>query len=58
MPHHHVITPASVGMHDLSVLGRGFARHFRVDRDDAFADLLGRLDCIKSSPFKKPAAQF
>lgn len=35
---------------DLDVLGRGFSRHFPVARDDAFADLLAKLDGVEGVP--------
>ncbi|MCP3732491.1 hypothetical protein M9978_18875 [Sphingomonas sp. MG17] len=35
---------------DLKRLGDGFARHFPVEHDDIFADLLRGLDAIEASP--------
>jgi hypothetical protein len=38
---------------DLDVLGRGFLRHFPVAEDDAFADLLAKLDGVEGVPAGK-----
>ncbi|HEX8382547.1 MAG TPA: hypothetical protein VF592_04135 [Sphingomonas sp.] len=35
---------------DLDVLGRGFSRHFPVKHDDAFDDLLAKLDTVDATP--------
>ncbi len=35
---------------DLDVLGTGFLRHFPVARDDAFADLVAKLDGVEGVP--------
>lgn len=35
---------------DLDVLGQGFRRHFRVEHEDIFADLLTKLDAIEAAP--------
>lgn len=32
---------------DLKLLGSGFNRHFPIDDDNLFADLIEQLDCIK-----------
>ncbi len=38
---------------DLDVLGKGFDRHFPVDDDDMFADLLAKLDHVEAVPLGK-----
>jgi hypothetical protein len=35
---------------DLDVLGTGFLRHFPLAEDDAFADLLAKLDGVEGVP--------
>lgn len=35
---------------DLEVLGREFTRHFPIDDDDLFADLIAQLDGVEVEP--------
>lgn len=41
---------------DLDLLGVGFKRHFPIDHDDIFADLLEKLDQVEASPLGKGVA--
>lgn len=41
---------------DLELLGAGFHRHFPVDHDDMFADLLQKLDQVEATPLGKGVA--
>jgi hypothetical protein len=41
---------------DLELLGAGFQRHFPVDHDDVFADLLIQLDKVEAVPLGKSVA--
>lgn len=38
---------------DLDVLGREFSRHFPVEHDHAFDDLLAKLDQVDATPTGK-----
>ncbi len=43
----------SVGLlseQDLALLGSAFTRHFPIDQEDIFADLLARLDEVEAVP--------
>lgn len=42
--------------HDLELLGTGFHRHFPVQHDDIFADLIAKLDSVEASPLGKGVA--
>jgi hypothetical protein len=35
---------------DLELLGKGFNRHFPIENDDLFADLIDQLDRIEVEP--------
>jgi hypothetical protein len=45
-----IIAVGFLTQHDLNVLGRGFTRHFQVDHEDVFADLLAKLDQVEATP--------
>jgi len=38
---------------DLELLGEGFNRHFPIENDDLFADLIGQLDRIEIEPLER-----
>lgn len=49
----HVVAVGFLTSRDLELLGSGFHRHFPVDHDDVFADLLAKLDQVEAVPLGK-----
>lgn len=41
-----IISVGFLSQHDLDTLGKGFTRHFPIEQDDRFADLIARLDKV------------
>lgn len=53
MPEDRIVAVGFLTSRDLEILGGGFRRHFPVDHDDIFADLLTKLDHIEATPLGK-----
>ncbi len=53
MTHDPIIAVGLLTQRDLDVLGRGFHRHFPVEDNDIFADLLAKLDRVEAVPLGK-----
>lgn len=46
-----IVSVGFLTQRDLDMLGSGFTRHFPVDHEDVFADLIQQLDRIEATPF-------
>lgn len=56
MAEDQVVAVGFLTARDLELLGAGFQRHFPVDHDDIFADLLAQLDRVEAVPMKRSVA--
>ena len=45
-----IVAVGSLTRRDLEVLGRGFSRHFPIDHDGAFDDLLAKPHRVRAAP--------
>jgi hypothetical protein len=48
-----IVSVGFLSERDLEVLGTGFTRHFPVQHEDMFADLLAQLDEVEAVPVGK-----
>lgn len=48
-----VVAVGFLTLRDLELLGAGFQRHFPVDHEDIFADLIQKLDQVEAAPLGK-----
>lgn len=53
MAQERVVAVGFLTSRDLELLGAGFQRHFPVDHEDIFADLLEKLDKVEAAPLGK-----
>ncbi len=56
MSDNRIVSVGFLTKRDLEVLGNGFTRHFPVQHDDVFDDLLQQLDRVEASPLGKGVA--
>ena len=53
MSNDRIVSVGFLTSKDLEILGSNFDRHFPVEYDDIFANLIGQLDNIEASPLGK-----
>lgn len=51
-----IVSVGFLTQRDLETLGTAFTRHFTVQHDDVFADLLAQLDSVEATPLGKGVA--
>ena len=56
MSDERIVSVGFLTQRDLEVLGSAFTRHFPVQHDDVFDDLLQQLDSVEASPLGKGVA--
>lgn len=52
-----IVSIALLTRSDLKLLGEGFDRHFPVENDEAFSDLLGKLEMARMNAKPEPGPQ-
>lgn len=50
MTQDRIVAVGFLTVREFDLLGQGFRRHFPVEREDIFADLLKKLDEIEAAP--------
>jgi hypothetical protein len=56
VPEDRIVSVGFLTQQDLDLLGSAFTRHFSVQHDDVFADLLRQLDQVEATPLGKGVA--
>lgn len=56
MSDQRIVSVGFLTQRDLDILGSAFTRHFPVQHDDVFEDLLSQLDRVEATPLGKGVA--